>query len=82
MSKADGWTKFPNWTWRKQGDAFRAEICQITGNNGRPFAWSVYPLPRSQNLDERGRYNALGRGSERKLADAKAKAEAVISEAT
>jgi hypothetical protein len=79
MSKKDGWNPERGCEWRKSGEKFKAEICKLAGTAGVPFWWSVYPLPRSGNVDPRGRYMPLGKGYEKTLAIAKQKAEAVIA---
>ncbi len=79
MSKADGWEKQKNgYEWRKSGPTFRAEICRITGGY-YPYQSDVYPLPRSEHLDESGRYKPIFRGSGCKLAEVKAMTDEAIN---
>lgn len=81
MSKADGWEKHSAYEWRKSGPTFSAEIAKLTGGVV-PCYWYVYPLPRADHLDERGRYNPIRKGSHKTLAGAKSEADACIEEHT
>jgi diadenosine tetraphosphate (Ap4A) HIT family hydrolase len=67
--------------WGCKGFRFVANITRISGRTlGTPFHWHVYPTPREDFLDSRGRWAAIGQGQCRTVTDAKSAAEKVIDE--
>lgn len=69
------WRKNSPFKWYREEPNAVAAVTKVSGNGPWPYMWDVYPLPRPQV----GRWTPIAKGSERRLSDAKAKADQAIT---